>query len=110
MDEDVVHSGAFTRLSGETPIEAGGLEGHDEMRQPMLLHERLGLGEEAIDFVGTAVEAATPQHVAIVRERSGLPFAGQVDAQDQRVTRNPGATTSAFVLLAAKTARDERSW
>ena len=70
--------------------------------------ERLGLGEEAVDLVSTALQAPAAQDMAIVGKRSGLPLTGQVDAQDECVTRYAGATTSAFLLLATETARDER--
>jgi hypothetical protein len=80
MDEHIVHPGTFTRFGGEAPVEAGGLEGHDEMGQAMRLDEGLSFRKEPVDLVSTAVEAPTPQNLAIVRERSGLTFPSQINA------------------------------
>jgi hypothetical protein len=66
-----------------------------------------GLGEELVDLLGPAVEPAAPQNLAIVGEGGGLPLAGEVDAQDERVRWNAKATTLALLLLSAKSAGNE---
>lgn len=109
VDEDIVHASALTCFGREAPVEAGGFESHDELRQAMSAAAQLGLWKEAIDLVSTAPQAPTAEDMAVVRERSGLLFTGQIDAQHQRITGDSSTTSSSLLLLATKTARDERA-
>jgi hypothetical protein len=99
VDEDVVHAGPLAGFGGQTPVEASRLERDDNLREAVGFGHSHGLGEQLLDLLSPAVESAAPQDLAIVREGGGLPLAGEVDAQDERVRWNAKPTTLAFVLF-----------
>jgi hypothetical protein len=101
VDEDVVHAGPLAGFGSQTPVEAGGLEGDDDLREAVGFGHSHGLGEELVDLLGPAVEAAAPQDLPVMGEGGGLPFPCEVDAQDEGVGGDAKPATLAFVLLSA---------
>jgi hypothetical protein len=67
-----------------------------------MLGESLGFLEEAVDLVGSAVDAATPEDLAVVAEGSGLPLPGEIDAEDERVGGDAEPPAAALLLLSSK--------
>jgi len=109
VDQDVVDAGPFTGFGGEAPVEAGGLEGDQELGEAVLVGKGQGLGEEAVDFVGGAAQATTSEDLAIVGEGGGVMLPGQVDTENEGVRRDTLATPLAFGLFSPEATGNEGS-
>jgi len=102
VDEHVVHASPLAGLGRQAPVEAGGLEGDDDLRETVGFGHNHGLAEEPVDLLSSTVQPSSSQHRAVVGERGRLPLTGEVDAQHQCIARHLQPTTFALLLLPAK--------
>ena len=102
VDEHVVHAGPLASFGSQTPVEAGGLEGDDDLRETVGFGHSHGLGEKLVDLLGPAAEPAAPQDLPIMGEGGRLSLPGEVDTEHEGISWHTEPTSLSLLLLSAQ--------